>query len=112
MEARNRQLQDGLKKIDGIAINSTNCSIPHIVNISVASVKPETLLHALEEKEIYVSTKSACATNTRSDAVYALTKDENRALTTIRISLSHMTTEQEIETLLQVLKEEIERLRW
>ena len=112
VEERNRQLQDGLKKIEGIVINSTNRSIPHIVNISVASVKPETLLHALEEKEIYVSTKSACATNTRSDAVYALTKDEKRALTTIRISLSHMTTEQEIETLLQVLKEEIERLRW
>ena len=60
--------------------------------------KPETLQHALEEYDIYISTKTACSKDdSKSDAVYALTKDEERAKTSIRISLSHLTTKEEID---------------
>ena len=48
----------------------------------------------------------------KSDAVLAVTNDEERAMSSIRISLSYMTTEEEVHTLVQVLKEEIERLKW
>lgn len=107
-----QQLLSSLQEIEGITINSTDKSIPHIVNISIKGIKPETLLHALEAHEIYVSTKSACATEVKSDAVLAVTNDEERAMSSIRISLSYMTTEEEVHTLVQVLKEEIERLKW
>lgn len=107
-----QQLLSSLQEIEGITINSTDKSIPHIVNISIKGIKPETLLHALEAHEIYVSTKSACATEVKSDAVLAVTNDLDSAMSSIRISLSHLTTEEEIDTLIQVLKEEIERLKW
>lgn len=107
-----QQLLSSLRKIEAVTINSTEKSIPHIVNISIKGIKPETLLHALETHEIHVSTKSACATEVKSDAVLAVTNDEESAMSSIRISLSHLTTEEEICTFIQVLKEEIERLKW
>lgn len=107
-----QQLLSSLQEIEEITINSTDKSIPHIVNISIKGIKPETLLHALETHEIYVSTKSACATEVKSDAVLAVTNDLDSAMSSIRISLSHLTKEEEIDTLIQVLKEEIERLKW
>ena len=107
-----QQLLSSLQEIEEITINSTDKSIPHIVNISIKGIKPETLLHALEAHEIYVSTKSACATEVKSDAVLAVTNDLDSAMSSIRISLSHLTKEEEIDTLIQVLKEEIERLKW
>ena len=48
----------------------------------------------------------------KSDAVLAVTNDLDSAMSSIRISLSHLTKEEEIDTLIQVLKEEIERLKW
>ena len=108
----NHLLLKKLQEIEGIVVNSTSLSIPHIVNISVMGVKPETLLHALEKHEIYVSTKSACATLDKSLAVFSVTKDEKRSVSSIRISLSHLTQEKDIYELVDVLKEEVERLRW
>ena len=108
----NKRLIDGLKKIDGIDINSNENSIPHIVNISIHGVKPETMLHALEEDEIYISTKTACSsTDSVSLSVYTLTKDDEKAKTSIRISLSHLTKENEIEYFLEKLKKRIQDLR-
>lgn len=112
VQSLQQQLLSSLQTIEAVTINSTEKSIPHIVNISIKGIKPETLLHALEAHEIYVSTKSACATEVKSDAVLAVTNDEERAMSSIRISLSYMTTEEEVHTLVRVLKEEIERLKW
>ena len=81
-----------------VKINSNIKSIPHILNISILGVKPETMLHALESKGIYISTRSACSsTNAKSKAVFALTNDNNKATSSIRISLSHLTSMEEIE---------------
>ena len=86
-----------LTKYPDIHINSTKNSISNIINISLNDIKPETFIHALDSSEIYVSTKSACSsTNTMSDSVYAVTKNREYASTSIRISLSHLTTKEEI----------------
>ena len=83
-------------------INSNDYSIPHILNISVLNYKPETLQHALEEYDIYISTQTACSSNDGlSQAVYSLTKDEERAKTSVRISISHLTTKEEINTFIE-----------
>jgi cysteine desulfurase len=64
--------------------------------------KPETLQHALEEYDIYISTQSACSTNNPiSKAVLEVTKDENKASHSIRISLSYLTTKEEINKFLE-----------
>lgn len=86
-----------LKQYPDISINSTTHSIYHTINISLKNIKPETFVHALDEYDIFISTKSACSsTNTMSDAVYAVTKDRDKAMHSLRITLSHLTTEEEI----------------
>lgn len=108
----NEKLIDGLKNIDGVMVNYGINNLYHIVNISIKDVKPETLLHALEEEKIYISTKTACSSSDAvSLSVYTLTKDEERAKTSIRISLSHLTKTSDIDTFLGKLKEKIEKLR-
>ena len=92
-----------IKEYPNISINSTSNSIAHTINISINNIKPETFIHALDEQDIFISTKSACSnTNTMSDSVYAVTKDREKAMHSIRITLSHLTTEEEINTFLNV----------
>ena len=107
----NKRLISGLNKIDGVTINSNEYSISHIVNISVIGIKPETLLHALEEDEIYISTKTACSTEDYSLSVYELTKDLEKAKSSLRISISHLTKENEIDYFLTKLEEKIKKLK-
>ena len=69
------------------------------------------MLHALEEKEIYISTQTACASsNSYSKAVYSLTNSKELAETSIRISISYVTKEEEIDTFLKELIDTIDRL--
>ena len=61
------------------------------------------MLHALESKGVYISTQSACSnTNAKSKAVLELTKDIDRASSSIRISLSYLTTKEEIEEFVNI----------
>lgn len=101
----NNYLKDNLKKYEKVKINESISSIPHILNFSVLGVKPETLQHALEEYQIYISTQSACATGNISKAVFALTKDEQRALSSVRVSISHLTTKEEIDSFIKAFDE-------
>lgn len=97
----NKYLKDKLNNYDKVRINSNSKCIPHILNISILGVKPETMLHALEQDDIYISTQSACsASNTVSKAVMSVTNDIKRAESSIRISISYLTTKEEIDTFL------------
>ena len=99
----NEYLRGELEKAS-ITINSPKAAIPNILNISIENIKPETILHALEEKEIYISTKTACSSNKNiSDAVLALTKSEEKASHSLRISISYKTTKEELETFVKEL---------
>lgn len=92
-----------LKKYPDVFLNCTKYSIGYVVNFSLRNIKPETFVHAMDEYDIYLSTKSACSNDkVMSDAVYAVTKDRERALHSVRISLSYLTTEEEIEEFLRV----------
>ena len=98
----NKYLKKELSKYEKVRINSNDYSIPHILNISVLGVKPETMLHALEKYNIFISTQSACSSsNTKSKAVYAVTQDNDKALSSIRISISYITTKEEIKEFLK-----------
>ena len=100
----NKYLIDKLSHLD-VSLNSNSHCLPHIVNISFKGIKPETMQHALEEKDIYVSTQTACSTGDYSKAVYAVTRDKDRAGHSIRVSLSYLTTREEIDTFIEVFKE-------
>lgn len=101
----NDYLKDNLKKYENVKINSNEYSIPQILNISVLGCKPETVQHALEEYDIYISTQTACSKGGEmSKAVFALTNDEERASSSIRISISYVTTKKEIDEFLKYFK--------
>lgn len=106
----NQMLKDKLSNYPNVSINSNENSIPHILNISVKGVKPETLLHSLEKHEVYISTQSACSTGNASKSVLALTQDEEKAKTSIRISISKKTTENDIENFINAFNESYNKL--
>lgn len=103
--AINTKLKYELKKYPKVKINSNENSVPFILNISIDKANAEQFKSELENHDIYVSTKSACcAPNTASRVVYALTKDRKRALSTLRISLSYLTTEEDISLFLDAFE--------
>ena len=106
----NELLKEKLNKYKNVSINSNQNSIPHILNISVKGIKPETMLHSLEEDEVYISTQSACSTNSASKAVLALTHNEEKAKTSIRISISKKTTDIDIEKFLKAFDKSYKKL--
>ena len=99
----NKKICDKLRTYDRVHINSTDNSIKHTINFSLRGIKPETFVHALDSYEIYISTKSACSNaNGMSNSIYALTKDKDLANGSLRISLSYMTTEEEVDKFLSI----------
>lgn len=92
----NNYFIDKLSNLD-VSINSNKHCIPQIVNLSIKGIKPETMQHALEEYEIYISTQTACSTGDYSRAVYAVTHNKEKASHSIRVSLSYKTTYEEID---------------
>lgn len=91
------KIKDNLKKYGSIHINSTENSIPYIINFSVIGVKPETFIHTMEEEDIYLSTKSACSTSDVSLSVDSIYHNREISMSSIRISLSYKNTEEEID---------------
>ena len=60
-------LRTGLEKIEGVVINTPKANAaPHILNFSLPGMKSEVVVHALEEKDIYVSTTSACSSKQKT----------------------------------------------
>ena len=95
-----------LLAVKNVSLNSKETGSPYIINISIKGINTNMLQQHLSDKEIYVATKSACcAPNTVSRPVYAITKDRKAALNTLRISLSHKTTKQELVAFITALKE-------
>lgn len=102
VEGLNQKIRKNLENYDGVFINHNSYCLPHMLNVSIVGVKPETFQHALEEDDIFISTQSACSSGTSlSQAVFAFTKDEKRASSSIRISLSSFTTEKEVDIFLE-----------
>ena len=109
----NDMLRGELSKIDGVVINSNENSIPHILNVSCLGIKPETMLHALEEENIFISTKTACSKdNSDSLTLTSIGLPHEVCGYSIRISLSYKTTEEEIHRFVEIFKEKVEKLKF
>ena len=110
LSLKNRLLE-GLKDLN-IHINSDDNCVPNIINISVYNVKPETMLHAMETQDIYISTKTACSSdNSLSLSVLTKTKNSELAKSSIRVSLSYLTTNEEVDEFIKVFREEVVKLQ-
>ncbi len=108
-------LIDRLSEIEGVTINSRkgNEGAPHIVSASFRGVRSEVLLHALEDKGIYVSAGSACSSNrpSISRTLKAMNIDKDLLGSTIRFSFSEFNTKEEIDYVVESLVEIVGRLR-
>lgn len=105
----------GVQTIPGIQINGSTGedSAPHIISVSVEGIRSEVLLHALEDRGIYVSAGSACASNkpAYSATLKAMGVERQQLDSTLRFSLSLFTTKEEIDYTLQSLYDIIPMLR-
>ncbi len=110
----------GLSKLDGIQVNGLipgaadiRGTAPHIVSVSIAGVRSEVILHALEDKGIYISAGSACAAHKpqTSETLKAIGLQREYWDSTIRFSFSVFTTREELDYTLQVLYDMIPMLR-
>lgn len=106
---------EGIRQIEGTKINgmSGRNGAPHVVSVSFDGVRSEVLLHALEDRGIYVSAGSACSTHkaTVSATLKAIGLDKKYLDATLRFSFSTLTTREEIEYTLESLKELLPVLR-
>lgn len=117
--AKMRELKDylieGLLKIDQVTINGPldEKGAPHIVSASFEGIRSEVLLHSLEDRGVFVSSGSACATHKQSvsETLKAMGLKEELLDCTIRFSLSVFTTKEEIEYALQSVNEIVPLLR-
>lgn len=106
----NEHLVNELSKIEGVTINSDNNALPYVVNISVLDIKSETMLHHLEQDEIYVSSSSACAKGKRSYVLKALGLNDKLIDSSIRISFSKYNTKDDVNAFVASLKAGINTL--
>lgn len=115
MQALKQRLQAGLAQLAEVRIHgqADGEGAPHIVSAAFTGVRSEVILHTLEERGIYVSAGSACATHKRSHSptLTAIGAPQQYLDSTIRFSLSETTTAAEIDYTLQVLSEVLPQLR-
>lgn len=103
-----------VKNIPNIKINSEGEDYaPYVLSISFAGVRGEVLLHMLEEKEIYVSTGSACSArgNKDSDVLNVIGLRSENIKGTIRFSFSDYNTKEEVDYTIEVLENALKFLR-
>lgn len=88
-------------------------SAPHIISLTVDGVRSEVLLHALEDRQVYVSAGSACASNkpAPSSTLQAIRVGKEALESTVRISFCPENTLEEVEYCLGALKEAVPKLQ-
>ena len=117
LQALKQQLIDGLKDIPDVFIQgqaSEGGGAPHIVSVSFAGVRSEVLLHALEDRQIYISSGSACSSNKKLPVSTVLKEahvPKELLDSTVRFSFSSQTTEEEIAYCIEELHRIVPMLR-
>ena len=97
----NDRLRAELSRYPKVRVNSPANAVPHILNLSVQGVKGTVFQQELDARGVCVSVKSACSSDgLPSRAVLAVSQDRRNALSSWRISLSHLTTEEELTAFL------------
>lgn len=104
---------DKLSNIHLLTLNTPlETSAPHIINFSINGLKSEVFVHMLEEKGIYVSTTSACSSKKKapSKTLLAMGRDEKIVNSSIRISLTHLNTTNDVDIVVKVIKDSLTKL--
>ena len=106
---------DRVEELEGVTVNSARGldSAPQIISVSFAGVRGEVLLHALEDRGIYVSSGSACSSNhpAISGTLKAIGVKKELLDSTIRFSLGIYNTKEQLDYTVDVLRELLPMLR-
>ncbi|MBR3042035.1 MAG: cysteine desulfurase [Eubacterium sp.] len=108
------KLVKGVTELENVYCNTDiENGAPHIASISFTGVRAEVMLHALEDKGIYVSSGSACSSNKSKESAVltAIGLDKARLESTLRFSFAEENTEEEVDYALTVIKELLPMLR-
>jgi len=116
MHRLRRQLLGLVRGIPELVLNvpeEAEAVAPHVVNVSYPGMRPEVLVHLLEEQGVLVSTQSACSSKSLkpSRVLLAMGLDEARAAGSIRISLGDEHTEEDIRLLAERLGAAVAKLK-
>lgn len=105
-----------LSELDDVVIHGNRedaKSAPHIINVSFVGVGSEVMLHTLEDRGIYVSAGSACSTHKRSKSpsLTAIGASGEEIDSSVRFSFTEENTKEEVDTVMDVLKQVLPMLR-
>ncbi len=103
-------LAEKISKIDGIEINSPVAGSPYVMNISVEGYRSEIMLHALEQKGIYLSSGSACSKGEKSHVLSAMGLSNSRIDSGLRVSFSCDTTIEQIDIFIDEIETAMAKL--
>lgn len=105
MAALSAHCREKLAEIPGVVFNSAPDALPYILNFSVPGVRAETMLHFLSDREIYVSSGSACAKGKESHVLAAMGLKKERIASALRLSFSRFNTPEEADRFADALRE-------
>lgn len=107
----NSRFIEQVKDIDGVIINSPQNALPYIINISLTGIPSQVSVNYFSMNSVYISAGSACSKGHRSNVLSAMGLSPARIDSALRISLSHDTTEDEIDRCVEVIKSALSSLR-
>lgn len=111
VRALNEQLRAGLATFPEIEINSPEGSVPEVLNFSENCIKSETMLAFLAEKQIYVSSASACGRGQPSHTLAAMGRSPLAIDTAIRVSFCADNTPEDVDAFLNRLEDGMKHLQ-
>lgn len=100
-----------LSAVEGVRINSPDDALPYIINLSVEGIRSEIMLHHLERGGVYVSSSSACAKGKPSYVLAAMGLPRGRIDSSIRVSFSKYSAEEDVDALIDGITDGIHRLQ-
>lgn len=105
------RLSAGLADVDDVRWHLPTDSVPYIVNLSVMGFRSETLTHFLAQREVFVSSGSACSKGKSSPVLIAMGLPEREVDAALRISFCRENTEEDIDRLCDALHEAVTTLQ-
>ena len=111
VRALNQQLRAGLSAFPEVVINSPDTAVPEVLNFSENCIKSETMLAFLAEKQIYVSSASACGRGQPSHTLAAMGRDPLAIDTAIRVSFCADNTPEDVDAFLNRFEDGMKHLQ-
>lgn len=108
--ALKERIRAGLSAIDGVVLNGAQAA-PHIVSFAIPGVRSQGIINCLQDRGVYVSAGSACAKGHRSHVLEAMGVAPAVIDGSVRASLSRFTTEEEVDALIEAVKDAVVRLK-